>query len=110
MTLATATQLLDVLDQSGLLTPEQVQAARRELAPSHAEPKALAKALLERGWLTPYQINQVFQGKANELVLGAYLLLERLGEGGMGTVFKARNRNLGKDVALKVLREDLADN
>jgi serine/threonine protein kinase len=70
------------------------------------EPRALARELIQRNWLTPYQVNQVLQGRAQELTVGQYVLLERLGEGGMGQVFKARHRSLDRVAALKVIRKD----
>src|SRR6516165_8352429 len=110
MTVQTAADLLGLLQRHRLLETAQLDELSGALAAQSPEPRALAGELIRRGWLTPYQINQLFQGRTQELVLGSYVLLERLGEGGMGHVFKARNWKLGQIVALKVLRKDrLAD-
>lgn len=42
--------------------------------------------------------------------LGQYHLLSRIGEGGMGAVFKAEHQLLGRQVAVKVLLGELNDN
>ncbi|MCB9931802.1 MAG: protein kinase [Planctomycetes bacterium] len=44
------------------------------------------------------------------LTLGKCTLLERIGQGGMGHVYKARHTGLDKDVAVKVLPRELARN
>ncbi len=111
MPLDSVASLVDALRQCRLLEPAQTEeAARLASQPDFADPRLLAREMLKRGWLTAFQVNQIFQGRAEELVLGSYILLERLGEGGMGQVFKARHAKLGKIVALKIIRKDRLNN
>ncbi|MGC4089673.1 MAG: serine/threonine-protein kinase [Polyangiaceae bacterium] len=46
---------------------------------------------------------------AGSIISGKYQLLQVLGEGGMGSVWLARNRTLDVDVALKLMRAELAE-
>ena len=56
----------------------------------------LSRALVKAGKLTPYQAAAIYQNKSRGLLVGNYLILDKVGQGGMGMVFKARHRKLGR--------------
>jgi formylglycine-generating enzyme required for sulfatase activity/serine/threonine protein kinase len=107
---ATSAALLSLLHEYRLLEPAQLEEAEYALAAHFTDPKALQDELVQLGCLTAYQLDQIAAGKAAELRLGPYVILERLGEGGMGTVLKARHDKMGRVDALKIIRKERLNN
>src|SRR5262249_9592811 len=106
-----AAGLEQILLESGLVSTEEMDAVRRALGGAlPADDDALAQSFLDNGRLTAYQIKLLRAYRLSELVIGAYEVLDRLGAGGMGAVFKARHRQMKRIVALKVLASHLAGN
>jgi tRNA A-37 threonylcarbamoyl transferase component Bud32 len=90
---------------SGLLSAEQLAQVQDRLAPERRPRSAeeLGKLLVHQGLLTPFQASCLWRGRSKGLVLGEYVVLDKLGQGGMGMVLKARHRRMDRVVALKTL-------
>jgi serine/threonine-protein kinase len=100
--------LLSVLCRAQIFSPEQAQEIVRELGPLYTDPQQLGEYLVEIEWLTAYQLQLVLTERWDELIVGPYQVLDRLGEGGVSEVFKAWDTVKGRVVALKALRHGLA--
>jgi len=79
--------------------PEERRASFQQCADLHG----LLEGLVDAGLLTNYQASRVSVGKTFGLILGNYRVLDRLGVGGMGVVYKAEHILMRRVAAIKVL-------
>lgn len=103
-------QFLDSLRKSGLLSEEEINGFLGDVA-TEEKPQTgddLAQLLHRYQKLTRFQIQAVYQGKIKGLVLGNYVVLDKIGQGGMGRVYRAQHRWMKRIVALKVLPSAVA--
>lgn len=101
-------QFFQNLTDSRLLSQEEIDAAFHDLADGQErDGEAFAQRLVAAGKLTPFQAAAVRERHFEQLVIGNCQILDRLGAGGMGTVYKARHRRMKRIVAIKVLSKSV---
>lgn len=96
------------LEQSRLVNAEQLADARAEAA-AQIDVTTMAANLVARGVLTQWQSEQIVAGQTSALWLGDYMVLEPIGAGGMGAVYKARAVGVERVVAVKCMTSALAN-
>lgn len=107
MALAIAPELLVALTG---LPAKQLMTFLSPLPPETLRDAAqLADLLEEHGYLTPYQAGHVREGRTTGLIVGQYAVLDEVGHGTVGMVYKARHRLMGRLAALKVFTPENND-
>src|SRR3984957_15636907 len=95
-------QIAKQLADSGIIAPGKLE----NFVPPKANPTSvdeLVAELVKNNHLTQFQATQIKAGKAKALILGEYTILDKIGAGGMGQVFKAVHRRMERAVAIKML-------
>src|SRR6266404_4239661 len=75
-------------------------------------PKTFEQVAVENGLVTELQVRECLavqeesrKEKGEPLRIGNYEIIGKIGDGGLGTVYKARQISMSRDVALKVLHK-----
>ena len=100
-------EFLAALERSGVLPDEKWREVRNRFVHTteHDDSLPLARQLVDDGTLTKFQARRLVMGKKS-LAFGRYALLDHIGQGARGRVFKARHRLMDRVVALKVILPD----
>lgn len=103
----------NLLAKSKLLPADEVEGVykrwREETGGTDTQVGKFRKFLVTHRYLTDWQAHMVQRGRADGFFIGGYKILDRIGKGQMGGVYKAVH-TLGQLVALKILPVSRAKN
>jgi len=91
---------------SGLVEPAQLEEVTL-LLPDTNRGRVIARDMVARSLITKFQAEMLLAGRTGGFQLGQYRILDQLGQGGMGRVFKAIHQTMHRVVALKVVTSQL---
>jgi serine/threonine-protein kinase len=103
----------DVL-QSSLMDAASLEACWQAIPEAKRSADAidrrLARQSVAHGKLTVWQAQQILAGRGSALKIGKYILMDLIGQGGMGRVFLAKDTRLNRRVAIKILSRERMNN
>ncbi len=104
--------LLPVMRASGVLSERQIEEIKSKILRGDypLDSVELAEALVRDKIVTPFQARRFLSNRANGLVVGRYVILDRIGSGSMGRVYKAHHPMMDRTVALKIIAPEIAAN
>lgn len=101
-------QFTEKLSNSGLMSLDELRAFEADKTPSDVDD--LARQLVRRYKLTEFQAEIIQETRGDPLVVGNYFIMDKIGQGGMGIVYKARRCDGHDLVALKMMTPKTASN
>ncbi|MDO4549830.1 MAG: protein kinase [Planctomycetia bacterium] len=105
MAITDSEYLLKVIKKSQLLNSSQLEEVRGMIS-NFPKSEDLLKHLTRKKYFTRWQAGQLMMGRTS-FVLGKYKLIDLLGSGGMGRVFRAEHTTMNRHVALKIISKEL---
>jgi eukaryotic-like serine/threonine-protein kinase len=104
--------LIPVIRSSGILSDRQLAEIKSKVVRGEypLDPIALAERLVDDEVLTVYQARRFLNNKPHGLQVGRYIILDRIGSGSMGRVYKAHHQMMDRVVALKIIAPEIASN
>src|SRR4051794_33461731 len=100
--------------QSGLVDAKGLQSCFDALPEEKRTVEHLARRLarqaIQAGLVTLWQAQQLLAGRTSGFKIGKYVLIDMIGQGGMGRVYLARDTRLNRRVALKILSPERVNN
>ena len=102
-----AREFCELLSVHRLIPQPQIDRMASELGrnPPSVDSSDLARRLVDGGQLTQYQAQELLSGQGDRLRLGDYVLLDVLGEGGMGVVFRAMQERMRREVVFAAMAD-----
>jgi len=104
--------LLPVMRSSGILSERQLAEIKSKMLQGDypLDSTELADRLVNDRILTAFQAKRFLGNRPHGLIVGRYTILDRIGSGSMGRVYKAHHMMMDRIVALKIIAPEIASN
>ncbi|MCY3023632.1 MAG: serine/threonine-protein kinase, partial [Planctomycetota bacterium] len=98
----------EIAVERGYCTAQQIAEAREEQRRQGLPPETLGALLVQKGVLSQEEARACARATRGAAVIGGFEILDKVGQGGMGVVFRAKQISMDRIVALKILPPRLA--
>ncbi|QDV33771.1 serine/threonine protein kinase [Tautonia plasticadhaerens] len=105
-------EFLRVLKRAGILSESRLADIRSKVLAGDypIDSTEMARKLVKDRVLTEYQARRLLSNRPGGLIIGRYIILEKLGAGSMGRVYKAQHRMMNRISALKIIAPEISNN